>query len=180
MPPLPPWSGAHPLIVHFPIALLMTAPLLILLAIVSRRSWRPLAAAALIVMLLGVGATLAALNSGEAGEDAAKALPAAKAALERHEELAEQTRTIFLVLGVAFAGVVGVTSLSPRVGRRGFVIGSLLFLAPYSYGAIMLARTAHEGGVLVHQYGVHAPIAGTASTTPGASEIVPRQHDDDD
>ncbi len=32
LPPLPTWDGIHPLVVHFPIALLLVAPLLVLLA----------------------------------------------------------------------------------------------------------------------------------------------------
>ena len=30
-PPIPSWDGLHPLIVHFPIALLLVAPLLVVL-----------------------------------------------------------------------------------------------------------------------------------------------------
>jgi uncharacterized membrane protein len=165
MPPLPAWDSSHPLIIHFPIALLLTAPLFIVLALLWRAAWKPLGLASLVLLMLGAGATALAVASGEAGESAAKAIPAAKVVLERHEELGELTRNVFLALTVAFAGILGTGLAWSSRGRRIFVAGSLLFLVPYAAGALLLVSAAHQGGVLVHEYGVHAAMGGSAIAT---------------
>ena len=42
MPPIPSWDGLHPLIIHFPIALLLVAPLLVLVgALLKPEKGRP-------------------------------------------------------------------------------------------------------------------------------------------
>jgi uncharacterized membrane protein len=176
MPPIPDWSSAHPIIVHFPVALLMVAPVLIIAAILARKSWRPLAVAAFIVLLMGTAGAVLATASGEAGEGAAKAIPAAKATLERHEELGELTRNTFIALTLVFGIFLGAMGASARIGRRVFVLGSVTFLVPYLAATVLLARTAHEGGLLVHQHGVHASIAGS----PRAADLPSRARHDDD
>ena len=56
LPPIPSWQAIHPLIVHFPIVLLLIAPLFIVMGVVPRpaRSF-PFLLVALILMTLGTG-----------------------------------------------------------------------------------------------------------------------------
>jgi len=49
-PPIPSWDAMHPLIVHFPIALLLVTPLLVIFGIVLPKQARGLFIAALVVM----------------------------------------------------------------------------------------------------------------------------------
>ncbi len=52
-PPIPSWDAWHPLIIHFPIALLLVAPVLVLLRILLPKQGRGLLIAAFVVMALG-------------------------------------------------------------------------------------------------------------------------------
>ncbi len=162
LPPMPSWEGLHPMIVHFPIALLLVAPLLIAVSLFvkSARTW---ATAGLVVMALGTAAAYVSVATGQAaGEQAEERVVAAKAVLERHEEMAETTRNVFTALTLMFAMLV----IAPAVIRRPLarsvsVTATLIFLAFYSGGTLFLANTAHQGGRLVHEFGVRAMIAPT-------------------
>lgn len=159
-PPIPSWDGLHPLIIHFPIALLLVAPLFVILgAVLEPRRGRPFLIAALVLMVLGTIGTLAAVSTGEAAGELAERAGQVEAVLERHEELAETTRTVFLALTAVFAAVLFVPRLFRRELARGPLTALLaVFLVSYGAGAVLLANTAHNGGRLVHELGVQAMI----------------------
>lgn len=158
-PPLPPVEGLHPLVVHFPIALLTLVPIALALSLFSRlRRRMALSAAGLLV--LGTLGTILAVASGEWGEGAAERVVAAESVLESHEELAEFSRSFFLGLSALYLVWLGLgrAKLEMTLGRTvqsGFFALSLI-------GVVALARTAHEGGRLVHELGVHAPMTPSA------------------
>jgi uncharacterized membrane protein len=165
IPPLPGYDGLHPLIVHFPIALLFTAPVLIVLGMLLKKG-RAFSVAALVLMLLGTGSMFLALSTGEAAEGQADAVAGAKGVLDQHEDLAETARNVFLGLtGVFMVLLIAAGVLGTRFSRRALVISSALFLFPYLGGMLVLANTAHQGGRLVHELGVRAPMA--SATPPG-------------
>lgn len=164
-PPIPPWEGLHPIVVHFPIALLLMSPLFVLLSMLWRKSRAPLAVAALLMLIAGCGAAQLAVMTGEAADEAAESASlvtaAADVVLEQHEELAEQTRTVFAVVTLVFAGLLGVMAVKrEHASHRLYVIGCLIVLAGLAAGSMMLANTGHLGGRLVHEFGVRAPITG--------------------
>src|SRR5450759_3598419 len=66
LPPLPTWDGLHPLVTHFPIALLLVAPLFVVLGLFRRPSARAFLLAALLLMVLGTTAIFVAVPTGEA------------------------------------------------------------------------------------------------------------------
>ncbi|MFA6241999.1 MAG: DUF2231 domain-containing protein, partial [Candidatus Hydrogenedentales bacterium] len=113
-PPIPSWDTLHPLIVHFPIALLLVAPLFVILSLAVRKYSRPFAVCALTLMILGTIGTIVAVSTGEAGAELADRTPGVDAALEQHEELAETTRTLFIVVTAIFALIV----LAPLVVKK--------------------------------------------------------------
>jgi uncharacterized membrane protein len=160
-PPIPGWAGLHPLIIHFPIALLIFAPVFVVLAIVFPRARLALALSAGVLMLAGTIAAFVAIEAGQAAAELADRSEAIAPVLERHESLAEQTRNVFAALTLIYAAAL----LAPRFtkkkqwGGRAFAIMSVLFLAIYSGGVLLLVNTAHHGGVLVHQFGVHSVVA---------------------
>ncbi len=157
LPPLPTWDALHPLVVHFPVALLLTAPLLVLMGLALPRAGRGFLNAALAVMVLGTVAAWVAVGTGEAAGELATRTPAVRAALEQHEELAETTRTVFTLLTLTFAVLLlGPALLKRTPGRRITVLAGGAYLVCYLFGSVLLANTAHQGGRLVHGLGVHA------------------------
>ncbi len=161
LPPVPSWDALHPLVVHFPVALLLVAPLLVLLGLILEpKRGRGLLASALVLMVLGTVAAWVAVGTGEAAGRLAERTPAVNAILEHHEELAESVRLVFTTLTVVFAAVLFLPGLLRRpLGRAATSSILVVFLAFYAVGALLLANTAHNGGRLVHEQGVHALMA---------------------
>lgn len=184
-PPLPmDWSGLHPLVIHFPIALLFVAPLLIVIGLALKSGRRAYLFSALVLMVIGTVTTFVAVSTGEAAGELADGVGSVGAMLERHEELAETTRAVFTVLTLLFAGILVVPALMKRQLQGAlFYVAHGVFLVAYVAGMAQLANTAHEGGMLVHQAGVRAMVAtnATATAQPApASSAREADHDDDD
>lgn len=176
-PVIPAWNAIHPLIVHFPIALLMVAPLFVLLRILlPRDSGRSFQFAALILMLLGTVGTFVARESGEAAAHLVGNSPQIRAVLEHHEDLAETTSIIFSSLTVIFAALVFVPMALRKPSTRMIAsVFPLIFLVLYAAGMLVLANTAHNGGRLVHELGVKAAVASTQS--PASQTALPVEQD---
>lgn len=167
LPPIPDWNGLHPLVVHFPVALLLVAPLFVVIGLVARRHSRALMTAALILMVLGTLGSFVAVSTGEAAGKLAERTPEINAVLEHHEALAERTRLVFSVLTIVFAGLLfGPAILGRQLDRRALVPLTVLFLVVYGAGTTVLANTAHNGGRLVHEFGVRALMP--SSPLPGS------------
>jgi uncharacterized membrane protein len=168
LPPMPGWDGLHPLIVHFPIALLLVAPLFVLIgAFLSPEKGKPFFIAGLLLMVLGTISMFVASSTGEAARRVATKTPQIRAVLEQHEDLAETTEVVFAVLTVAFGALLFVPGilrrqLSRKLGARLLVI----FFLGYVAGAVLLADAAHQGGVLVHDFGVRARTAAGPAPVP--------------
>ena len=166
-PQIPSWDALHPLIIHFPIALLLVAPLLVVLGILFRKPGRGLLIAALIMMLLGTIGIYLALATGEAAGELAERTPGVAAVLERHEELAQTARAMFTALTIVFAAILFAPAFFKKVlSRKSTAAISLAFLLFYAAGAIVLANVAHQGGRLVHEYGVRAMITSKEQNPP--------------
>lgn len=181
LPPIPTWEGLHPVIIHFPIALFIVAPILILLGAFMPNKGRPFLIAAFILMVIGAVATFVAVSTGEAAGELAEKITNAKAVLENHEELGEQTRTIFTALTVVFGMIVFVPMLFKKeLGSKFMIPVYLVFLLFYGAGTVVLLNTAHEGGRLVHEFGVRATMAGNTGNNPNTTETKPAENGDDD
>lgn len=178
LPPIPAWNAAHPILVHFPIALLLITPALVLLALIFRPQAKGLSLAALAVMGFGVLGAVLAAASGEEAAEAMTLSPAAKAVLEQHEDLGEMARNIFAGLWGVLAVVTLITfRAAGSEGKRVAVVGSLLFLLLSAAGSLVLVNAGHQGGRLVHEFGVHA---GTSASASNAASSPVRKHGDDD
>lgn len=178
-PTIPPWNALHPLLIHFPIALLLIAPLFVLVgAILKPRRGKPFLYSAFILMLLGTAAVFFAASTGEAAGKLVKETPQIETILDRHENLAEAVEIIFSVLTALFALLLFVPRwLHRELSHKLSAALLAVFLIGYASGAVVLSNTAHHGGLLVHQLGVHAPTAAAASATPAASvEAEEREH----
>lgn len=178
-PPIPSWDGLHPIIIHFPIALLIVAPLIILLGIFVPKNGRTFLISAFLLMLLGTIATFIAVSTGSSAGELAEHVNNVGPVLEEHEELAETTRTVFAVLTAIFGVVVFAPMLFKKELSRMIVIPlNLAFLLLYGSGVVLLMNTAHQGGRLVHELGVRAVM--TAQADPAAVPRPKKDHDGDD
>ncbi len=180
-PPIPSWDGLHPLIIHFPIALLMVAPLIILIGLVMPKQGRAFMISAFILMLLGTVAVFVAVSTGSVAGELAERVNNVESVLEEHEELAETTRMVFSALTVLFGVIVFAPMLFKKELSRMIMIPlSLAFLLFYGSGVVLLMNTAHQGGRLVHEFGVRAMMSTTAQNSPSPQSPKAKHDNDDD
>jgi len=169
-PPLPSWDSLHPLIIHFPIVLLLVCPLFILIgALLSHGKERPYWSIALILLVLGTASLFFAVHTGEAASQFVDRDQPVEVLLKSHQDLASETRDVFVTLSIIACGVFYV----PRLLRHGDSllfsrVLPLSFLVFYAVGIIFLVNTADRGGRMVHELGVHAMISPTTEK-PAAS-----------
>ncbi len=181
LPPIPSWEGLHPIIVHFPIALLLIAPLFVLFGLFLKRSGKVLLIAAFSLMLIGTIAAFVAVSTGEAAEENAENVAAAETVLENHEELGEQTRNIFTGLTIIFALILFVPMvLKKELAQKIMIPVGLIFLLAYGAGTTVLLNTAHEGGRLVHEFGVRANMTSSGQINPPVNRESEEEENEDD
>ncbi|MBI2300746.1 MAG: hypothetical protein HYU66_17695 [Armatimonadetes bacterium] len=159
LPPVPSWERLHPLVVHFPIALLMVAPVLIVLGLIRPRNRHPYHVAAFAIMLLGVLGAWLALETGEAAaqEALSQHLPGFMEALTAHENAANLTEPVFAGLTFLFGLLVFLPLVWKKAARPKLLAWLMLgYLLLYGAGMVMLTQTGHRGARLVHEVGVRA------------------------
>jgi uncharacterized membrane protein len=140
--PVPNW---HPLIVHFPIALVLSATVLLLAARLLRSD--SLAATAATVgtwnLCLGAAAALFALGSGLGAVLDLDVSAVARQAISAHLKWAMST-TLLLVLLAVWRGAGTASRSRP----------SWIFLIALIAASAALSITAYRGGKNVYEYGV--------------------------
>jgi len=181
LPPLPDWSNLHPIVVHVPIGILAISPLLVLATLLVRPLRKGLALATLLLLASGAGTAWFTAETGEAAarkvEKQAKSDEALEATLEEHEELAEQCLWIFTVLAALYAvAIAGPLVLRDAVPGRKLVVAQVVFFLLLCGGLTRLAWTGHQGGLLVHRYGVHSVIP---AGSPGGIQGEEGAHESD-
>ena len=157
LPPWPGWDGLHPLVIHFPVALLLIAPVFLVLSVIVARHATGFSLSALTLLAIGTAAAYVAVETGEAAAELADRTDAITAAIMRHQTLADQTLIIFTIITVAYAVLLVLPRFVKRLAsRRAQVTVALVVLVAVLGGAIQVAATAHQGGMLVHKLGVRA------------------------
>lgn len=155
----------HAMLVHMPIVLGSLGFLPVIAWLVTRMKSRALLWTCIVTFVFASVGGLAAANAGEAAEDRVEAglTSAAKASLERHEELGESAWLWPLIPG----GLVAIAALTPS--KRLKAGAGVLALAA-SLGVVgWVAFTAHEGGKLVYIHGVGVPSSSGVSGDGGAA-----------
>ena len=142
----PDWApNIHPIIVHFPIALLAAALVVDLIGLFLRQK-SGIRDAATWLYCAGAATAIAAYFSGESGADA-MLLPAEVAPLvSEHADWAFRTTWFFVFFASARLAVSYILPPKPMVLGAAFVVG----LA----GIGLLIETAEHGALLVYQHGV--------------------------
>ena len=187
-PPMQSWNAIHPLIIHFPIVLLLLAPFLIAAgALRPPERGRTILYVALIIMVVGTIGTYLAVSSGEAAAQMAARNPQIETVLDHHEQLAEATSIGFSVLTTIFAAILFIpVVLKKSASRIASTALPLVFLMLYGGGVLLLTNTAHNGARLVHEFGVTAvlkpspiPTAGQEANQLNAAPIDQNETDDE-
>jgi uncharacterized membrane protein len=145
---VPNWApNIHPLLVHFPIALLITAAGLDIVGWVLRRN-RPLRHAATLLYVLGTGAAVATYFTGRAASQTIWLPGMAQAIVKQHWDWAFRTVWFFAIM-------TGVRLVLLRPSRRDpspVIIAALALAGLVGIG--LLRETGDRGGQLVFQHGV--------------------------
>lgn len=157
----------HPLIVHFPIALLIVGSVAELAGhLLKRDDLRHFAFWALMLGVVGAGV---AYISGAMAEEQVEHLPNIHNTLEMHEELATITLATWVGLGALRILLAGRQWLNSGI----FYLYIVLLFA----GCVLLGTTGYWGGQLVYQHGAGVKMT---SATQHISHPKARHHDDDD
>ena len=128
-------------------------------AVLTPAKGRSYLIAAMILLLVGTASIFVAVENGEAAGQARQKDSGDRRVLECHQSLAERTQAVFSVLSVIFFALLAVPWSMKRADTRlTTTILPLAFLVLYSAGALLLVNTAHNGGRLVHEFGVRAMV----------------------
>lgn len=135
----------HPIVVHFPVALVFAALLTSGIWLLRNQdTWWKSSAVLLLLSFLG---GVAALRTGEAMEDQSEGVAIVDKFVHLHEELAEWS---VWILGTAFVAMLAAVWLGrrdtahPGTPMRWRLIAFLVVLA----AAVLLGLTGHVGGIM--------------------------------
>lgn len=145
----------HPMLVHFPIVLLITAVALDIIALLIKKdltSRQCLPLIALAALLLGTLSAGVAAVFGDMALDKAVSLGFPGGPLETHETLALITIAVF-----SLHGLLRLWALWRRYPLQGNI--GWMSALPGMVGGVLLIATAYYGGELVYHLGVNvAPV----------------------
>jgi uncharacterized membrane protein len=145
------------LVIHFPIALLLFAPLFVAVALIFPANGRWASWAAALLLIGGTAAAFLSVATGEAARGLVGGSDVTFNTLTRHEQLAKLSRTAFVVLTGAYVVLLALPLLWKKLSGAYFhVVTHFIFLVALLGAGLLLANAAHLGGRLVHEFGVHA------------------------
>ncbi|MEE9190576.1 MAG: DUF2231 domain-containing protein [Candidatus Neomarinimicrobiota bacterium] len=161
---IPDWApNIHPLIVHFPIVLLMAAVILHFFSLVFPRSlW--LKTVTPYAFMIGIVTAIITYFTGRAAADSVYLPPDANLVLSLHSDYALITVIIF--------GIVTLMQLAVllRKGRKAVTLQLLSFIVGVS-GLVLLFKTGEQGGKMVFKYGVGTTITDKNTTILSTMEL---------
>ncbi len=158
---MPDIGSFHPQLVHFVVGFGLIGVAFRLISFTGRLPWTSPAATSLLVL-----AALASVAAAQAGDDAhevAEQIPGVRQAVQDHEDLGEDTRDLFLVVG-ALELLALILRKRARV-ERGLLIASGIVGVVAAY---FLYEAGEHGGRLVYSY------AGGVGTRTGDTADVHR------
>jgi uncharacterized membrane protein len=158
LPPVPDWDALHPFAAHFAIAFSFAAPVFVLLGMLPELKGRCFSIAALILMVLASAASAVSVSTGRDAARLAERRGDVEELMISHERRGERVRDAQMVLTAAYALLVLLPIMTGKEPRRRT---SLAMHAAFVvlYAAVLLPMilwTGHEGGLLVHEHGIHA------------------------
>jgi uncharacterized membrane protein len=145
----------HPMLVHFPIVLLIIAFALDIIVLLIKKdltSRQCLSMIALSALLLGTLSAGIAAIFGDIALDKAISLGFPSGPLETHENLA-----LIMIAVFSFHCLLRLLALWRRYPLRGFI--GWISALPGMVGVVLLIFTAYYGGELVYHFGVNVAAA---------------------
>lgn len=134
---------SHAQIVHFPIALLMSALIFEIIGLIwPRQCWSN---ASLLLLVLGLTGAFFALQTGETAAATTGNIAGIDGVLNQHESSAERLFWFFMIVGF----VKGALIYFKKENRR----WRLLIIAGMIIGNVLIYETARLGGQLVYEWG---------------------------
>ncbi|MDA1029140.1 MAG: hypothetical protein O3B41_08835 [Bacteroidetes bacterium] len=156
---IPDWApNLHPLVVHFPIALLFIAALMDTIGLMFKNEpmWRN---SAFLLYVLGTLGAVGAFYAGKAAGDSVFLATEANALLTDHADMAKYT--VYFFGGYALLRIIFFfAKMETRTGIRAI----MYFLG--IGGLALVWATADRGGQLVFKYGVGVAAVGDVSVEP--------------
>lgn len=155
LPSIPNWLSMHPFLVHFPIAVLLVVPIIIIIGVILKKNSKYWFYTANVLMGIGLLAVILAIASGEASADMIKASKEVTEIIEKHKETGETVRNVFAGLTILYTLIQVVPvlikkNISVQLNR----IVNICFLVLYLVCCIGLLNSAQLGGRLVHEFGI--------------------------
>jgi uncharacterized membrane protein len=146
---IPEWApNIHPLLVHFPIAILALAVFASLIELLYFKEW--ISKSRLWLFILGSVSAIATVLSGKEAADSVSPPFSAEMTLSKHSDSAYLTLWYFLaftLIQIFLPKIVKTDKIWVRIGL--FVLASI--------GFYFLITTGDLGAKLVYKYGVGAP-----------------------
>lgn len=156
-PPVP----LHPMVVHFPIALVILWPIIDTAGLVLGR--KDLTLAGLALLVAAVFASIAATVTGQSSFDAAVQLKVDPGLLNTHADDANLIPWMLLtILVVRSAGVL-------KFGKRGHVLSIALGFSMW----IVIFAVGESGGALVYEHGIGVRRVGSGAESPEIRRSTP-------
>ncbi len=145
---MPTLAQIHPQVVHFAIALLFVGVFFRLVSLSGRFRFTDHAAAGLLIV--GTIASVVAVRSGDAAHGPAERIPGARGIVIEHEESAENTEKVFLIVGLLEVVALGLSfqARASRFVKPVHIVSAALGI----FGASTLYKTAELGGEVVYKY----------------------------
>ena len=167
---MPDLSHIHPMLVHFPIALLIVGFLSETVGLALKKEF--FSTAGFYLLLLGAAGSVAAYFSGQNAGDGITEVGALKLALETHEGAAELTLWLVIIAALVRIAVV----LFKKYSGIYRTIAYVFFLS----AVLSVARTGFFGGELVYKHAAGVQLNLGFETFPADSTATPAESTKED
>jgi uncharacterized membrane protein len=152
IPPLPNWSGLHPLLTHFPVAMILLSPVSIILGALLDGRWSK-RFLMMSLVLLSVGATLMyfAISTGVDAVSVHQLSTEKQSVLDEHRSMARGATSAITLAALLYALTLAIRRwLGVEDNRMVTTILPIAFLVFYSFGVFQLFNAVQHGAQLVH------------------------------